>query len=153
MKNIIIAAFCIACSSYAHADYVTLKGAEAEAFIQKYFPNAEIPGPVKGYFSYQNESGATGNGYAECFVPAMGGRSDGAVSTCSVSYAVATLTGSAADKFIFTYFPNADIPGPVRGPFTYIDKNNNQEVGYADCFVPAMGSRSEGAVSTCTVIY
>ncbi|RBP05124.1 hypothetical protein DFR50_13613 [Roseiarcus fermentans] len=62
------------------------------------------------------------------------------------------LNGKAADAFIATSFPNADIPGPVDGKFTYA-RDGQQHVGHAKCFVPAMGARSEGAVSTCKVWY
>jgi hypothetical protein len=53
-----------------------LKGNAADAFIEKHFPNASIPGHVGGSFK----------GYARCFVPAMGGRSNGQVSSCTVSF-------------------------------------------------------------------
>ena len=56
----------------------------ADEFIEKHFPNADIPGPVEGKFKYR--SGARKKGYAKCFVPAMGGRSDGIESSCSVTY-------------------------------------------------------------------
>jgi hypothetical protein len=64
-----------------------------------------------------------------------------------------TLTGSAAESFIGRHFPDAEIPGPVKGVFNYVDKNGKTLRGYADCFVPAMGGRSDGEVSTCDVIY
>jgi hypothetical protein len=63
------------------------------------------------------------------------------------------LTGDAADSFIFRHFPDADIPGPVKGLFSYTDKNGNARHGYAECFVPAMGERSDGMVDSCNVIY
>jgi len=62
------------------------------------------------------------------------------------------LKGKKADAFIAKYFPNADIPGPVQGEFTY-KKGKHNAVGHASCNVPAMGARSEGEVSTCTVNY
>ncbi|ARN83045.1 hypothetical protein [Methylocystis bryophila] len=62
------------------------------------------------------------------------------------------LKGAKADAFIAKYFPNADIPGPVEGSFTY-KKGARTAVGHASCNVPAMGARSEGEVSTCTVKY
>lgn len=62
------------------------------------------------------------------------------------------LKGRAADKFIAKHFPNADIPGPVSGAFAYV-KRGRRATGHAKCFVPAMGARSEGAVSTCSVWY
>jgi len=63
------------------------------------------------------------------------------------------LSGDAAESFIFRHFPNADIPGPVKGLFHYTDKNGQIRRGYADCFVPAMGERSDGVESSCDVIY
>ena len=62
------------------------------------------------------------------------------------------LKGAKADAFIAKYFPNADIPGPVAGSFTYV-KGGHKAVGHANCNVPAMGGRSNGDVSTCTVVY
>jgi hypothetical protein len=63
------------------------------------------------------------------------------------------LKGHAADAFIARHFPNADIPGPVRGYFRYVDSRHHHKRGYATCNVPAMGARSDGAVSTCRVRY
>jgi hypothetical protein len=63
------------------------------------------------------------------------------------------LKGKAADKFIDKYFPNANFPGPTSGRFRYRDPHGRPRVGHADCDVPAMGARSDGAVDTCTVWY
>jgi hypothetical protein len=62
------------------------------------------------------------------------------------------LKGHSADAFISTHFPNAVIPGDVTGKFAY-DRHGRKRVGHAKCNVPAMGARSDGAVSTCTVWY
>ncbi len=40
------------CASPAYARTVHLRGDEADAFITKNFPDAEIPGEVKGKFTY-----------------------------------------------------------------------------------------------------
>jgi hypothetical protein len=69
----------------ANARPVILKGKAAEAFIAKYFPGADIPGPVAGDFHYVKH-GRREKGHARCSVPAMGARSDGAMSECSVIY-------------------------------------------------------------------
>jgi len=69
----------------AHARTVRLRGARADAFIAKHFPNADIPGPVSGAFRYGRPHHRR-TGRATCFVPAMGERSDGVVSTCTVKY-------------------------------------------------------------------
>jgi hypothetical protein len=63
------------------------------------------------------------------------------------------ISGAAADAFIAKYFPNASIPGPVSGRFRYLDRHGRPHFGRASCYVPAMGGRSEGEVSTCTVRY
>ena len=63
------------------------------------------------------------------------------------------LTGKAADAFIASRFPDASIPGPVSGRFTYVDKRGKRRFGRARCYAPAMGARSEGAVSACVVKY
>ena len=65
-------------------------------------------------------------GYAKCFVPAMGGRSDGVESSCDISDAGKNagsassshkeLSGRAADEFIDKHFPNADIPVRSKVP-------------------------------------
>lgn len=60
------------------------------------------------------------------------------------------LKGKAADDFIAKYFPSASIPGPVKGSFHYF-KLHRRHLGQASCMVPAMGARSDGAVSQCTV--
>jgi hypothetical protein len=70
----------------ANADAAVLKGAAADAFIQKYFPNAVIPGPVGGRFVYVDKRGRHHRGHARCSVPAMGARSEGEVSRCYVTY-------------------------------------------------------------------
>jgi hypothetical protein len=62
------------------------------------------------------------------------------------------LSGSKADRFIAQHFPNAVIPGDVSGKFTY-GVCGHKHVGRARCHVPAMGERSNGVVSTCTVTY
>jgi hypothetical protein len=86
MKKLILAA-AIACllATPALARTVHLKGQKAEDFIAKYFPDAQIPGPVEGSFTYQ-KNGHAKTGHATCNVPAMGARSDGAVSECTVKY-------------------------------------------------------------------
>ena len=63
------------------------------------------------------------------------------------------LTGSAAESFIERHFPNAEIPGHLNGTFLYINKNGKTKRGYAECFYPPMGARSDGVETTCTVIY
>jgi hypothetical protein len=73
-------------SSSAEARTVRLKGAAAEAFISKNFPKADIPGPVSGRFRYVDARGRTKWGEADCNYPAMGGRSEGDVTTCTVHY-------------------------------------------------------------------
>ena len=65
----------------------------------------------------------------------------------------AILKGAAADSFIAKYFPHAVIPGPVEGAFVYIGKWGRHRKGHARCDVPAMGARSEGAVSRCSVTW
>jgi hypothetical protein len=72
--------------SSAHAQAVKLRGEAAESFVAKYFPNAAVPGRVKGQFTYTNKRGERLTGLAKCEVPAMGARSDGAVSLCKVLY-------------------------------------------------------------------
>jgi hypothetical protein len=87
MKKIIvsIAILCAAATS-ANANTVILNGKAADSFIARHFPNASIPGPVAGAFTYINKSGRHARGHASCYVPAMGGRSDGEVSKCTVKY-------------------------------------------------------------------
>jgi len=84
-RFIVLLATCGTFASPAHAFTRHLRGASADAFIAQHFPNASIPGPVEGSFSY-----GVGRhkrlGRATCNVPAMGARSDGAVSTCIVLY-------------------------------------------------------------------
>jgi hypothetical protein len=86
MKTLILSfATLLTIASAAYAGPVILKGKAADGFIAKYFPNADIPGPVAGVFEYVKH-GRRGKGHARCSVPAMGARSDGAVSECSVIY-------------------------------------------------------------------
>jgi hypothetical protein len=63
------------------------------------------------------------------------------------------LRGPAADSFVAKYFPNAAVPGRVKGEFTYVAKRGTRHMGLAKCDIPAMGARSEGAVSLCKVVY
>lgn len=86
MKNLLMIASLLFLAPVAHAKNVTLSGDSAVSFIERHFPDADIPGPVKGVFNYTNKHGQVRRGYAECFVPAMGGRSNGEVSTCDVIY-------------------------------------------------------------------
>ena len=76
----------VAISSSANAQAVKLRGAAADAFVAKYFPNADVPGLIKGAFTYTSKSGAKTSGLAKCVIPAMGARSEGAVSLCKVIY-------------------------------------------------------------------
>ncbi len=69
----------------ADARTVWLAGAKADRFIARYFPHAEIPGPINAAFSYRSHH-RLHRGWASCNVPAMGARSDGAVSTCDVKF-------------------------------------------------------------------
>jgi hypothetical protein len=62
------------------------------------------------------------------------------------------LSGKKADAFIARHFPNADIPGDVDGGFSYVARGCKR-FGRAHCHVPAMGERSDGVVSSCTVRY
>jgi hypothetical protein len=88
MKNMgVFIAALLVFSTSASARTVRLKGDKSvEAFIQKYFPSASIPGPVSGEFTYVDNRGRRRQGKAECDVPAMGARSDGAVSDCTIHY-------------------------------------------------------------------
>jgi hypothetical protein len=87
MNRLVVAgAALVVSSSSAHAQAVKLRGPAADAFVAKYFPNAAVPGRIKGQFSYTSKSGAKGSGLAKCVIPAMGARSDGAVSLCKVLY-------------------------------------------------------------------
>jgi hypothetical protein len=85
-KVILASAALLFIASPANAEAVILKGQAAESFIAKYFPQASIPGPVSGVFSYIDKWGRHRKGHARCDVPAMGARSDGAVSRCSVTW-------------------------------------------------------------------
>ena len=87
MKNLILlTAMILTVAPSAFAQEKMLSDTVAESFIERHFPDAEIPGPVKGLFHYIDKNGKKRRGYAECFVPAMGGRSDGFVSSCDVIY-------------------------------------------------------------------
>jgi hypothetical protein len=88
MKNIaVFMAALMVLSTSASARTVKLKGDKVVGdFIQKHFPNASIPGPVSGGFTYVDNRGRRRKGEAECDVPAMGARSDGAVSECTIHY-------------------------------------------------------------------
>ena len=84
-KLILVTGLALLLATPALAKTVHLKGQKAEDFITKYFPDAEIPGPVTGSFTY-TKNGHSKKGHADCNVPAMGARSDGAVSECTVHY-------------------------------------------------------------------
>jgi hypothetical protein len=87
MNRLIVAsAALVMISSSANAQAVKLRGSAADAFVAKYFPNAAVPGRIKGQFTYTSKSGAKGSGLAKCDIPAMGARSEGAVSLCKVLY-------------------------------------------------------------------
>jgi hypothetical protein len=83
---IVAGAAVVMISSSAHAQAVKLRGPAADAFVAKYFPAAAVPGRVKGQFTYANKGGQRHAGVAKCDIPAMGARSDGAVSLCKVLY-------------------------------------------------------------------
>jgi hypothetical protein len=85
-RLIVVGAALVMMSSSAHAQAVKLRGPAADAFVAKYFPNAAVPGRVKGQFTYPSRGGRKGSGLAKCDIPAMGARSDGAVSLCKVIY-------------------------------------------------------------------
>jgi hypothetical protein len=87
MNRLIVAGSAIVMiSSSANAQAVKIRGAAADSFVAKYFPNAAVPDRVKGQFTYANKSGERHTGLAKCDIPAMGARSDGAVSLCKVLY-------------------------------------------------------------------
>ena len=86
MKKLILITVLMLVGSVAKAETVAYDGEAADAFIARHFPDAEIPGPVEGSFQYINRHRQLRQGFAKCFVPAMGGRSDGYVSTCEVQY-------------------------------------------------------------------
>ncbi len=86
LLNLALLASILLASSLAHAQTVTLTGEAVEEFISKHFPDAEIPGKVKGAFQYINKNGEHKQGYAECSVPYMGDESDGGVASCTVQY-------------------------------------------------------------------
>jgi hypothetical protein len=85
-KVILFVTLLTAFSPFANAKEVSLSGPAADSFLSRHFPDADIPGPVKGLFQYTDKNGKVRRGYAECFCPAMGGRSDGQVTTCDVIY-------------------------------------------------------------------
>ena len=85
-RLIFVSAALVTISSSAQAKAVKLRGAAADSFVAKYFANAAVPGLVKGQFTYTNNLGKRLKGLAKCEVPAMGARSDGAVSLCKVHY-------------------------------------------------------------------
>lgn len=126
-----------------------LEGNAAAAFIMKHFPNADIPGPVKDSYLYEVHAKT---GTANCNYPAMGGQSVGAVPTCTLKEgdSIRTIQEDEAVSFIQANFPNADIPGVVKGKYHYGGK---MKKATADCNYPAMGARSAGAVVTCDVEY
>ncbi len=130
-----------------------IRGKDAEDFIAKYFPNAVTPGPVEGFFNTKDEHGNAIKAYAHCNYPAMGQRSDGAETECTLKTNLVYLTGAKAESFIARHFATASIPGPAEGDFTYINRLNLKATGYAECEYPAMGVRSEGEVTRCTVVY
>jgi|GEM_PF-2524979 hypothetical protein len=126
-----------------------LVGDAAVSFIEKHFPNAEIPGNVEGSFTY---TVGKKTGHAKCFYPAMGGRSNGVEPSCDIKEAGKTrhISGDAAAEFIDRYFPDAEIPGNVSGKYKY---GGILKKGYAKCFYPAMGGQSNGIEPTCDVTY
>ena len=85
-RLIVVVAAQVMISSLAQAQAVKLRGKAADAFVAKYFPDAAVPGPIKGQFTYTSKSGAQTSALAKCVIPAMGARSDGAVSLCKVLY-------------------------------------------------------------------
>ena len=85
MRKYLAASLSVACllaAGEAQARHVWYFGAKAEAFIARYLPNASIPGPINQAFVYGHHR----HGWASCNVPAMGARSDGAVSECYVKF-------------------------------------------------------------------
>jgi hypothetical protein len=64
-RLIVFAAALVMMSSSAHAQAVKLRGPAADAFVAKYFPNADVPGRVKGEFTYTSKSGRKGSGLAK----------------------------------------------------------------------------------------
>jgi len=85
MRKRLVAAFSLAflfAANEAQARHVWYFGDKADAFIAKYLPGASIPGPINQAFTYGHHR----HGWASCYVPAMGGRSDGQVSECYVKF-------------------------------------------------------------------
>jgi hypothetical protein len=124
-----------------------ISGSKAEDFISKYFPDAGIPGPVKGAFTY---CASWKTGKADCFVPAMGGQSNGVEASCELTGdgKKKKISGSDAQNFIDKNFPDAAIPGPVKGAYPFC---GGKKTGKADCFVPAMGGQSNGVEPSCEI--
>ncbi len=85
-KLVLASAVLLLVSAATDAEAAVLKGAAADSFIAKYFPNAVTPGPIEGAFVYIGKWGRHRRGHARCDVPAMGARSEGAVSRCSVAW-------------------------------------------------------------------
>ena len=85
-KSILLAITLVMISPLAYAKTKFLSDDSARSFLAKHFPDAEIPGRVQGKFTYMNKRGEMKHGYADCFYPAMGGRSEGFVPTCEVIY-------------------------------------------------------------------
>ena len=88
MRKYLIAAVTIAVAltaTAAEAKTVWYRGARADAFIAKYLPHASIPGAINQAFVYVSHH-RRHEGWASCIVPAMGARSDGAVSVCDVKF-------------------------------------------------------------------
>jgi hypothetical protein len=48
-RLIVVGAALVMISSSANAQAVKLRGKAADAFVAKYFPNAAVPGPIKGH--------------------------------------------------------------------------------------------------------
>jgi hypothetical protein len=53
-RLIFVSAALVTISSSAQAKVVKLRGAAADSFVAKYFPNAAVPGLAKGQFTYTN---------------------------------------------------------------------------------------------------
>jgi hypothetical protein len=85
-RLIFVSAALLVIPSSASAQAVKLSGQAADAFVTKYFPNAAVPGRIKGQFTYTSKGGAKESGLAKCVIPAMGARSDGGESLCKVLY-------------------------------------------------------------------
>ena len=68
-RLIVVGAALVMMSSSAHAQAVKLRGPAADAFVAKYFPNAAVPGRVKGQFTYTSRGGRKGSGLANATFP------------------------------------------------------------------------------------